>query len=383
MPPAAHAKLSPSAAHRFLICTAAPNFEAQFPDTPSSYAEEGTLAHAVAEIYAIRWQQGDTNRHPPLPDTLLNHPLYSDEMQHTAAAWVDQLSRLAAAHSTAPSVRLEQRLDLSRWLPESFGTADCIMVSPHRITVADYKHGKGVRVDATENPQMRYYALGAIDRYTMLLAPGATVHTAIIQPRLDHVSEEEISADDLAGWGKANLARAAQAHRGPGEFVPGEHCRFCRGRVHCRARAEKNLTLEAERAKTTLSAAEIGAVLARGQDLARWVKDLEDYATRALLRGEAVEGWKLVEGRSTRAFLDPAVAIDTLRAAGYEDALLFDRRPKSLTALEGLLGKAAFAELLGGCVHRPPGKPTLAPASDKRPAMQLSAAADFEGVTPC
>lgn len=380
MPPSAHARLSPSAAHRFLVCTAAPSFEAQFPDTSSPYAEEGTLAHAVAEIYASHWRNGTDAATERLPDSITDHPLYNPEMHDTAAAYVDQLRRLAAAHGKPPNVRLEQRLDLTNWLPDSFGTADCTMVSHKRITVCDYKHGKGARVEAENNPQMRYYALGALDRYGILLTEDATIHTAIIQPRLDHVSEEEISAAELRRWGAANIAAAEAAYSGEGAvFVPGEHCRFCRGKTHCRARAQAQLRLDGYRA-AALTDAEIGEILRSGKDLVQWFKDLKDYAAKQLLAGRDIPGWKMVEGRRTREFKDTAAAFAALRESGIDDAMLYDRSPKSLTAIESMVGKKAFAELTEEHVHKPRGKPTLAPAEDKRPAYS-SAAADFEGIT--
>jgi hypothetical protein len=224
----------------------------------------------------------------------------------------------------------------------------------------------------------------------------------IDQPRLDSYTTDVLTVEELREWGESIKPIAQKAFSGLGEFVPGDHCRFCRGKAQCRARAGVNTALEdfkdcvpagklppeqlaqAEKegaASNLLTDAEIGDLLIRGKHLVQWYKDLEEYATRALLDGKPIEGWKLVAGRSNRTFTDQDAAILAAIAAGYDEALLYDRKPKTLSEIEKLMGKAEFAEKLGGYVIKPPGKPTLASEDDKREAYH-PAAADFAGVVP-
>lgn len=358
MPPVKHALLSASSASRWLVCTAAPRFEEGLPESTSEYAEEGRLAHAIGELKVTKkCTPMSTRTYNTRLNKLKKDPLYTPEMDKTTDLYVD------------------------------------------------YKHGKGVPVSAVGNPQMRLYALGALHRYAPVFGDTIKrVRMTIDQPRLDSYTTDEITVEELRAWGESIKPIAQKAFSGLGEFVPGDHCRFCRGKAQCRARANINTALEDfkdcvpagawnEKAEAFVSAggvvngappplltdAEIGDLLERGAHLVQWYKDLEAYATEALLAGKEIPGWKLVAGRSIRTFTDQDAAIQAVIAAGYDEALVYDRKPKTLSELEKLMGKAEFAEKIGGYVTKPLGKPTLAPASDKREAYS-PAAADFAGV---
>lgn len=283
-------------------------------------------------------------------------------------------------------------MDFGEYVPEGFGTCDCVMIGGDTLSITDYKHGKGVPVSAVGNPQMRLYSLGALKRYAPVFGDAIKqVRMTIDQPRLDSYTSDLITVEELKAWGESIKPIAQKAFSGMGEFVPGEHCRFCRGKAQCRARANANTALEEfkdcalpgqpalDDLNRVLTDAEIGDLLMRGQQLVQWYKDLEEYATKALLDGRPIEGWKLVAGRSNRAFSDTDAAINAAIEAGYDRSLLYDLKPKTLSEIEKLMGKSEFADKIGAYVIKPPGKPTLAPATDKREAYN-PAASDFAGV---
>ena len=393
--PRQHALLSASSAHRWLACTAAPHFEESFPDGTSSYAEEGTLAHAICELYARKkFTVLSTRKFNSELKKLQARPLYSDEMLRTAEAYVDYLTERAMQYATPPHVAMEVKVDLTAYVPDGFGTCDCIMIGGDTLHITDYKHGKGVPVSAENNPQMRLYALGALRLYGPIYGDQIKrVSMGICQPRLSQeASEDALSVDELLAWGESIKPLAKEAYDGPGTFCPGEHCRFCKGKAQCAARAAfftgfenfKNLTPangSREIGKNPcLSDAEVGDLLIQAEGLVQWYKDLQDYATGAMLDGGEIPGWKLVEGRSNRTFTDVDTAVQKLVDAGYDEALIYDRKPKTLSELEKMLGKKTFAELLSECVTKPKGKPTLALASDRREAYCVGAA-EFAGAS--
>ena len=399
--PNKHALLSASSAHRWLACTAAPHFEENFPDGTSNYAEEGTLAHAICELYARKkFTVMTTRKFNADLKKLQAQPLYQDEMLKTAEAYVEYLTEKAMGYTAMPHVAMEVKVDLTEYIPDGFGTCDCIMVGGDTLHITDYKHGKGVPVSAVGNPQMRLYALGALKLYGAVYGDQIKkVSMGICQPRLsDTASEDALTVEELLAWGESIKPIAKEAYDGPGTFCPGDHCRFCKGKAQCRARAahfagfsdytgieiagrldEDTLTDRIADGTPVLSNADVADLLIRAEGLAAWYKDLQDYAASALLAGDEIPGFKLVEGRSNRTFTDVDEAVQALLNAGYEEAMIFDRKPKTLSELEKLLGKKAFSELLSGYVVKPKGKPTLAPASDKREAYNPGAA-EFEGV---
>ena len=413
MPPEKHALLSASSASRWLVCTAAPRFEEGLPESTSSYAEEGRLAHAIGELKVLK--KFTTAITPRTYTTRLNklkkEELYDPEMDKTTDLYLEHLVEQAMLYDSTPTVAAEVQVDFSEYVPEGFGTCDCVMIGGDTLSITDYKHGKGVPVSAIGNPQMRLYALGALKRYAPIFGDTIkNVRMSIDQPRLDpNPSTDTITVEELRAWGESIKPIAQKAFSGLGEFVPGDHCRFCRGKAQCRARANINSALEdfagcipagaveagefvpqeaehighltGEVVHPLLSDAEIGDLLIRGQHLIQWYKDLEEYATKALLDGGEIPGWKLVAGRSIRTFTDQDAAVQAVIAAGYDEALVYDRKPKTLSELEKLMGKTEFAEKIGSFVVKPLGKPTLALATDKREAYN-PAAADFAGVTP-
>ena len=394
--PEKHALLSASSASRWLHCTAAPRFEEQFPEKTSEYAEEGRLAHAICELKVIK--KFTTQLTPRTYTTRLNKlkkdPLYTDEMDKTSDLYVEHLTEKAMTYDSTPSVAVEVQVDFAEYVPEGFGTCDCIMIGGDTLNITDYKHGKGVPVSAEGNAQMRLYALGALKRYASIY--GNTIKNVcmtIDQPRIqDEPSTETITVEELRAWGESIKPAAAKAYMGLGEFCPGEHCRFCRGKAQCKARAAINTALEGFKdcvpqngekpplfGQGVLTDEEIGDLLVRGKELAAWYKDLEEYALNALLNGGTIPGWKAVAGRSNRTFADTDAAIAAVIAAGYDEALVYERKPKTLTELEKLMGKAEFTAKLGAYVVKPLGKPTLAPMTDKREPYS-PAAADFAEV---
>lgn len=400
--PDKHAILSPSAAHRWLHCTPAPRVEAEFPETTSEYAEEGRLAHSVCELAAKKKFTVMNNRtYNSRLKKLKADPKWDDEMLSTAATYVEHLTEHAMRFEHAPYVALEVQVDITDYAPEAFGTCDCVMIGGDELIITDYKHGKGVPVSAQDNPQMLLYALGALKLYRPIY--GDMIHrvsTYIDQPRLGSYDGASMTVEELLAWGESIKSKAAAAFMGTGEFAPGEWCRFCRAKAKCRARANQNTALEdfkdcvplgrsipmqAEydatgfKPSNCLTDEEIGALLVRAEGLVAWYNDLKEYALVACLNGKTIPGWKAVEGRSTRAWTDQDAALEALMAGGVEEAIIYDRVPKTLAQLEKVIGKQRFGELVGGMITKSPGKPALAAESDKRPAYN-GAAADFTGV---
>lgn len=400
--PDKHAILSPSAAHRWLHCTPAPRVEAEFPETTSEYAEEGRLAHSVCELAAKKKFTVMNNRaYNSRLKKLKADPKWDDEMLSTAATYVEHLTEHAMRFEHAPYVALEVQVDITDYAPEAFGTCDCVMIGGDELIITDYKHGKGVPVSAQDNPQMLLYALGALKLYRPIYGDMIRrVSTYIDQPRLGSYDGASMTVEELLAWGESIKPKAAAAFMGTGEFAPGEWCRFCRAKAKCRARANQNTALEdfkdciplgrsipmqAEydttgfKPSNCLTDEEIGALLVRAEGLVAWYNDLKEYALAACLNGKTIPGWKAVEGRSTRAWTDQNAALEALMAGGVEEAIIYDRVPKTLAQLEKVIGKQRFGELVGGMITKSPGKPALAAESDKRPAYN-GAAADFSEV---
>lgn len=374
----AHALLSASGADRWINCPPSARLEEQFEDTTSDYAREGTLAHEIAELKLRKHfiEPISTRTFNTRLNKLKKQELYQDEMLGYTDAYLEYVKEIVYGYANKPHIAIEARLDFSHIVPDGFGTGDCIIIGGDTLHVIDFKYGKGVSVSAEDNPQMKLYALGAINKYSMLFAIN-TVKLVIVQPRLSNISEWEISAADLMAWGESIKPVAELAFDGKGEFKAGDHCRFCRAKAQCRARTDTMTALEAFDLKKPplISDDEVGSILKTAQTLKAWVTDLEEYALKALLSGKEIQGWKAVEGRSNRQFNDLDKAFDTIKASGIDEALLYERKPITLTAVEKLLGKKEFTELLSKHVIKPPGKPTLAPETDKRDAITLQTSA--------
>lgn len=369
----AHALLAASGAHRWLNCTPSARLEAQFPDTTSEAAKEGTLAHEIAEVkvrnyfqtldYGKAWKTKELAK-------LKKRKLYAPEMEGYTNDYVDYCRAAALDWENLPYIDVEKKLDLSAYVPEGFGTADLILIGGNKLRIIDLKYGKGVPVSAERNPQLMLYALGAYDAYSMLYDI-QEVELSIFQPRIDNTSSWTVSINELMAFGELVKEKAAIAIKGEGEQTPGDWCRFCRARAQCRARAEKNVefAFKSHDAPELMTLDEIGGYLERGEDVARWLKDLQEYALSQCLAGHEVAGWKAVEGRGSRDWTDQEEAFKRLEEHGIDEAMLYERKPLSLAQTEKLVGKKDFAETVGDLVVKKPGKPTLVPETDKRTAI--------------
>lgn len=377
----AHAVLSPSSANRWSVCTRAPRYEEQFPEPPPSpYAQEGQCAHAVAEQELARYLGRPA---PPMANELLPYDteaLRADVAKYVAFA-ID-LIEAARIEDPAAVVMLEQTVGYARFVPEGRGTVDLGIAMRNKVLVVDLKFGAGLRVDAQGNPQLRLYALGLIEQFRDT-HDITSVGMIIVQPRLGHVSREVMSTVDLYQWAQEVIKPAAAlAWEGQGLFVPGDHCRWCRGKAVCAARAQHYLQLArmdfAE--PETLDESAIAHLLETAARLRSWVADVESYATEQALQGRKFPGYKLVAGRGSRKYADAGQVASALLNAGVDaDVVFTPREIRSVGALEDALGKKKFAQLLNGLVVQNPGKPTLVPVEDRRPELTpaADAAADF------
>lgn len=374
---AKHALLSASGAHRWLECTPSAQLELQFPQSTSEYVEEGTAAHELCELTARYWL-GEISEaeYENQRDELAKGKYYNAEMQECANDYAKFVAeKTAAARETCEDAftALEVRVDFSKYVKDGFGTGDCIIVSDNALEIIDFKYGKGVRVEAAGNPQMKLYALGAYLEYNTLFDIDS-VRMTIFQPRLSGVqSSDEITVKELLEWAEKYVKpRAKLAYKGEGEFAPSEEvCKFCRAKAQCKARADKNLKLFDEAPDVLLLTPEdAGKILEQAGDIQSWLADLESLVSSTLLAGQPVEGWKMVEGRSNRRFADELKVVDAMKAAGYDESLLYERKLITLTQMEKDFGKKAVAETLGELIVKPQGKPTLAPAKDKRPEFR-------------
>lgn len=369
----AHAVLSASSAHRWLFCTPSARLEQDFEDTSSEAAAEGTAAHALAEHKLKRVLKRRSKRPTSTYD--------SDEMEeHTDfyVAFVQEQLAEVKGQCRDPIVLIEQRLDLSAYAPESFGTADCIIAGDGTLHVIDFKYGTGIIVDAEHNPQMMLYALGALRLFDALYTVD-TVAMSIYQPRRENVSTWTISVAELMTWAEDELRpRAKLAFDGEGDYCAGTWCVFCRAAVRCRARAAEKMKLAQQEfpLPPLLTDEEIAGVLHQLPDLVKWANEIMAYATgEAVSHGKKWPGFKLVEGRSIRKYTSEEDVAQAAKDAGYTD--IYEHKIISITAMEKLMGKKKFQNILGGLVTKPPGKPTLVADTDKRPAISTSAEKDF------
>ncbi len=372
MPPKAHAILSASSSHRWLNCPPSARLCETYEDKGSDYAAEGTDAHSLCE-YKLRKALGMGAVDPSEHLTW-----YSEEMEDCAngyAAYILELVEAAKEVCSDPGVLIEQRVDFSRWVEQGFGTSDAIIVSDGTLRVIDYKHGLGVLVEADNNPQMMCYALGALELFDAIYDID-TVAMTVYQPRRQNVSTFEMSKDDLYRWAEEVLKPTAElAFTGDGNFLCGEWCGFCKAKHECRARAEANLLLAQYDFKLPplLEDSEIDVILSRADQLVSWVNDIKEYALQQAISGKDWTGFKLVEGRSNRRYTDEAAVTQAVTSAGFDP---YERKLLGITAMQKLLGKSRFEELLSACIEKPQGKPTLVPESDKRPVMN-NAKTDF------
>lgn len=370
---AQHALLSASSASRWMSCTPSAIAESAYPDKGSEFAREGTLAHAIAALKLKRVMDMDTDAEEKEIAEL--SPLYhTGEMEEFTDGYVEFVLdrwRDARQDSGISDLLVERRLDFSCYVPEGFGTGDAVIVTDGTLEIIDLKYGKGVKVSAIDNPQMRLYALGAIDFYDYAYNID-TIRMTIYQPRLANISTEEMPVSELRKWAEEELAPLAMlASKGRGTRKPGDHCRFCKAAADCTALARKSLETfylgEGDYLTPDVMARE---VLPKIPMLQSWIDRVKEASLERALRGEEFPGWKVVAGRSTRKITDPTQLVVRLTAEGFESGHLF--RPqelRTLTDLEKIVGKKRFAEVCGDCVEKKPGKPTLVPETDKRESL--------------
>lgn len=372
MPGTDHAILSPSASNIWLRCTRAPRMCENIPDQQTDYARQGTQAHTLCQ-YKLEKALGYEVKDPRAELDLLDEEMESCSDDYVQ--FVMQLLTDMRQTCSDPVILIEQRLDFSEWVPEGFGYGDCILVADGAMHVIDFKYGEGVLVDARDNSQMMCYALGAINLLDNLYDI-SSVSMTIFQPRRENVSTWTQDKFELFGWADSVLKPAADlAYKGEGTFCAGEHCRFCRARATCRARAEYNLELAHYdfAMPDTLEDDEISAILSKIDSLTSWAADIREYALTQALSGKHFEGFKVVNGRSVRRYTSETDVAKAVTDAGFDP---YERSILGITAMTKLLGKRRFEEILGQFVIKAPGKPTLEPESDKRQAAS-SAKDDF------
>ena len=363
-----HAILSASSSHRWLNCPPSARLCEAYEDKGSDYAAEGTDAHTLCE-FRLKQALG-----VPAENPIENLSWYNEEMEDCAAgyaAYVTELLETAKQTCSDPVVLIEQRVDFSRWVQDGFGTADGIIIADGVLNIVDYKHGKGVKVSAEGNTQLFLYSLGALEIFDGIYDI-ETVRMTIFQPRLSNISISEVSKTTLLEWADTELTQKAKlAYEGQGEFHCGEWCRFCKVKAECKERAEANLALAKYdfEEPALLDDEEIADILGKVDALTAWASDVKEYALQQAVSGKEWTGWKLVEGRSNRKYTNDAVVAATVEGAGFDP---YERKVLGITAMQKLLGKSRFEELLAPYIEKPQGKPTLVPESDKRPAINTA-----------
>src|SRR6056297_3085091 len=360
-----HSIYSASGAHRWMSCPPSAQLEQQFPDETSTYAEEGTAAHDLAE-HKLKKALKMRSKKP-------TSKYQSDEMDEITELYMEYcLELIEKAKESCPDLQIliEQRLDFSDYVPEGFGTGDLVVVGSGTLHVVDFKYGRGVIVGAEKNPQMMLYALGALSIFDMLYDI-KKVSMAIVQPRVDNFSTWEITVEELLKWSEEELKpKALLASTGGGEFCAGDHCRFCRAKNQCRARAVKNLELLKYEFQdpALLTDEEIAEIIGLANELSKWASDVYTYATAlAINEGRQWDGFKLVQGRTRRKYTDEKAVAEAAKDAGYTD--IFKQSIITITEMEKLMGKKKFRDVLGGLVEKPQGKLTLVSETDKRQAV--------------
>ena len=384
--PEEHARLSASGSKKWLNCSGSLRLEEKFPDEGSSYAAEGTTAHKLAELKLLEATGQITKKEFIKQAAELETDAEMDE--YTEGYKDYALERFAAVSAECPDAKLsvEERLELSEYVPDGFGTGDAVIVGFHVLEIIDLKYGKGVPVSAQDNSQLMLYALGALTRYDWLYDV-RKVRMHIYQPRIDNIDTFETDTEALYMWGSWVKQRAKLALRKNAACTAGCWCDegFCKARPVCRAYSEEKSKLAYLDFKqpAELSAEEIAEVLDKADELAKWAKLVSDYALeQAVNKGVKFPGFKLVEGRSCRSYTDESAVTERLESAGCSESDITVKKLKGITDMEKLLGKKRFAELLDGLIVKPAGKPVLVPEKDKRPELNTTetAKADFEDI---
>ena len=369
----AHALLSASSAHRWLECPPSAVANEAYPNQDTSFTQEGTLAHEVAEFMARNGYYSKDHAKEGV----------TVEMVQCAKEYADYIEEQKKSNDAI--VLLEQRVDFSPWVPDGFGTCDCIIIHDETLTIIDYKYGQGVAVSATDNPQMKLYALGAMNDYGIALDV-KKVELHIFQPRLNNISTDYLAVEELMDWAEKTVKPVAEkAVQGKGKYAPGEHCRFCQHGGRCRALTKlcteylDNHGLRV--ALPVLAPHEVADVLRMEPMISLWLKKVKEQALSTLMSGEELPGYKLVEGKlGNRKWTDEKVVFEKLIGAGYSEEEITETKVLSPTQMDKAIGKKKASELLDEYIERAPGAPTIAPVSDKRPAYDRLAEAqsDFQ-----
>ena len=361
-----HAILSASGAKRWMACTPSARLEERIPSADTVYSLEGTRAHEIAEQQLRAFLEGKKSKVKYEGDDLR---IYDEVLPYIER--IKELYAECKKRSESTVMFLETRLDFSNYVPDGFGTGDVILLEDDTLHIIDLKFGKGVRVDAENNPQLRLYGLGAINAFDDLY-DFKSVAMHIEQPRLNHSSEEILAKEKLLKWGDDLKPIAQKAYNGDGKFNPGEHCKFCKASGCCKALSDYSLEVIDEDVLDPLliNPVELGPILERIPTIEHWLKAVKEYSINQALAGDYIPGWKLVEGRSLRKYTNDVDVINALHEAGYEDALIFEKKLYGISTMEKNLGKKKFGEVLGNFVYKPEGSPTLVPESDKRPEFK-------------
>lgn len=383
--PEKHALAGASNSERWINCPPSLRLTENMPEKTSKYAEEGTLAHALAELKVRKhFTVGKPSEWKKEHDKIKKHELYQEEMEWCTDLYREHIESIALKFPSKPYIATEQMVDFSDIVPQGFGTADCLVLTPTTLDIIDYKHGKGVQVDVVDNSQLKLYAYGAFRRYQMLYPNIETVTLNIVQPRNGGATSWSLTLTELREWMLGTVKPAAElALEGKGDYKNGDWCRFCKASATCRARADSNLAItEFEKFKQMpplLTDEEMGRVLTMLEDVVAYQKKVKAYVEEQLLQGKPIEGWKLVAGRGSREWDDQLIAFADITKNGVEEAMLYERKPLTVAALETQLGKKKFAELAGDHVVKKEGKPAVVPEADKRPAWN-GATADFKNM---
>lgn len=382
-----HALLAASRASRWMNCPPSARLEEKMDESaPSKYAEEGTLAHELAEVMLRgRFRLLPADDCTKEVRRLKKNPLYSDEMKTYLDVYLDYVTeqyRVAIQSTPDAVISLEERLDFSRWVEQGFGTGDAIVIADGVMEVIDLKYGKGVEVFAEKNPQLMLYGLGALEAFDMLFGI-KTVKLTIVQPRQERIDSWSISAEDLYIWGDEEVKpKAALAYEGKGEMKCGHWCKWCRVKPLCAKMAETNLELAKDEFKEPqlLSDDRLVEVFTQLPMLKDWAESVAEYLLKQALAGKEVPGYKVVEGRTQRKWADEAQVREIL-SVDHDPSEFMVTKLAGIPAIEKLL-KKDFQPLLGDLVVIPQGSPTLVPLSDKRPAMNGLSQAKAEFSSP-
>lgn len=374
----AHAVLSASSASQWLNCTPSARLSEKLEEQRSEYADEGTLAHEYSEN-EIRYKLGliDEKEYNGVLRKCKAHKMYTTDLAEQCEPYILLVfEQIAEAQFKNPDalILVETKVSLEEFIEEGFGTCDVIVIADGIMWITDLKFGKGVRVSAIDNSQLKLYGAGALTAFDMLYDI-QTVRLTISQPRLDSISSWDIDAQELLDWAYSHVkTQAALAFFGEGEHIIGDWCRFCKGKVLCPALREEALRFAQSDFSEELETLEIeDEYLLNVYDVADRIKSylsaVEDHIFKQALAGKKWPGYKLVEGRSVRTIKDEIAALKALRANSIDEDFIVNRKLKGLGDLTKYLGAKKFDDILGKFISKPPGKPTLVIEDDKREAI--------------